>query len=92
MSLVRVLITWTFNESCRWMSFTGKEFARVVFKNKCSANAPKNDLSIFDLKMHGYFASVIFGVSALWSLIGAILTEHPSGSITLIIVRKEATY
>lgn len=92
MSLVRVLITWTFYESRRWMSFTGKEFARVVFKNNGSTSAPKNYLSIFDLKMHGYFASVIFGVSALWSLFGAMLTEHPSGSITLIIVRKEATY
>lgn len=73
------------------MSVTGKEFARVVFKNNCSAVALKNCLSIFDLKMHGYLASVIFGVSVLQSIFGAVLTKHPGGSVTLIIMRKEAT-
>lgn len=69
MSLVRVLIRQTFHESCRWMSFSGKTFTRVVvFKNNCSAVALKNYLSIFDLKMHGYSASVIFGIPVLQSL------------------------
>lgn len=63
----------------------------MVFKNSCSTVALKTDLSVFDLKMRGYFASVIFGVSVLQSLFGAVMTEYPSGSITLIIVRKEAT-
>ena len=91
MSLVGVLITWTFHKSCRWMSFTGKEFARVVFKYNCSTIALKSYLSVFDLKMCGCFASVIFGVSVLRSIFGSVVTDHPSGSITLIIMRKEAT-
>lgn len=65
MSLVGVLITWTFHKSCVWMPFTGKEFTREVFRNNGFTVALKNYLSIFDLKKHGYFASVIFGVSVL---------------------------
>lgn len=63
----------------------------MVFKNSSSAVALKYYLNVFDLKMHGYLASEIFGVSVL-ATFGAILTEHPSGSIILIIMRKEATF
>lgn len=66
MSLVWVLITWAFHKSfhkSRWLSFTGREFSRMAFKNNRSAIALKNFLSIFDLKMHCYFASVIFDIS-----------------------------
>lgn len=69
MSLVGVFLTWTFHESCRWMPFIGKEFARVVFRSNSSAVALKNYLSMFDLKTHGYLASGIFGVSVLQPLL-----------------------
>lgn len=63
MSLVGVLVTWSFHKSCRW-----KSTRRLQGWCLKPALVLKNCLSISDLKKHCCFASVIFGVSVLWSL------------------------